>query len=77
MQYLVNRGCVINQRPTHPGDVVELDPITAKELLRMRAIEPLPADAPPAKDRAVGLDDPKPRRRGRPRKNPPVEVSAG
>ena len=46
MQYLVRRGCVINQRPTQPGDVVELDPIAANELVRSRSIEPLPADAP-------------------------------
>lgn len=77
MQYLVKRGCVINQRPTQPGDIVELDPATANELVRSRSIEPLPADAPPAKDRSVGLDEAKPRRRGRPRKNPPVEASAG
>lgn len=68
MEYLVKRGCVISSRPTQPGDVLKIDADEARMLLQMGAIEALPEDKP-VTDRAIGLGDDKPRRRGRPRKN--------
>ncbi len=77
MKYEVVKGCVIHGANYQPGAVVDLDDRTARTLLGIGRV--VPFDESQTVDRSVGLEtsEERPRRRGRPPKNPVMEDDDG
>ena len=71
MKYEVVKGCRIKGQTYRPGDVVEVDSVTAKDLMGIGRIAP--HDESKADNRAVGLEtsEEKPKKRGRTKKEAP------
>ena len=77
MKYEVVKGCRIKGQTCRPGDVIEIDAITAKDLMGIGRITP--HDESQTANRAVGLEtsEEKPKKRGRSKKEAPEpEVEA-
>ena len=71
MKYEVVKGCRIKGQTYRPGDVLEIDSVTAGDLMGIGRI--VPHDESKAANRAVGLEssEEKPKKRGRTKKEAP------